>query len=541
VFVRCQINYGDYDNLLASCSPKGRVHLSAHQTHNTEAELPRLRLHQLLDGKPDDAVAIVDWDGTTYTYVALAQIAEDLSFVLADHGVRAGDRVLIVAENSALFASAIFACSHLNAWAVLVNARQSQTEVRAVEQHSGARTILCTSDVSPNAQAHADALGAVHLADLRCGPIIATPVVETTTELVTDDASQVAALLYTTGTTSAPKGVMLTHGNLLFAAENSTNFNGVRSDDKVLAVLPGTHIYCLSSVFLTAMNAGACVQFVPRFDPAQVLSLLRGGITRLPAVPQMYAAIMAELDRRDEGLNAPDLRNLATGGAPLDPDLKARVQQVFGRPLNNGYGITETSPTVSQTHNDEPRDDCSVGKAMPHVDVIIHNADKDGIGEIWVKGDNVMKGYYRDPILTAATITKDGYFRTGDLGHIDPDGAIHIVGRSKELIIRSGFNVYPPEVEAMLTRHPNVRQAAVIGRKAGSNEEVLAFIIADGQPDEPALQNWLRERLVGYKIPQHIFYVEAFPTAATGKILKHRLQGFFADMIETRDTQVTER
>jgi acyl-CoA synthetase (AMP-forming)/AMP-acid ligase II len=245
----------------------------------------------------------------------------------------------------------------------------------------------------------------------------------------------------------------------------------------------------------------------------------------------MFASIIELLDQNNEKLEAPKLRNLATGGAPLDPDLKKQIEEIFGLQLNNGYGITETSPTISVTTNEYPRTDLSVGFAMPDVEVKIRNPNKESIGEILVRGKNIMKGYYREPEMTKNAMTSDGFFKTGDLGYIEPDGSIFVVGRLKELIIRSGFNVYPPEVEAMLTKHPNVYQSAVIGRSVKNNEEILAFILTDGSITEDILKVWLKERLAPYKIPQRIFIIKQFPTAATGKILKHKLLSHFADII----------
>jgi len=493
------------------------------------------RVHDLLTDKPADDLAVIDFDDTAYSYAQLRDMSASLARHLTKHGVRGGDRLVLVAENSAFYAASVFAASLLDVWIILVNARQSPTEIQAICDHSGARTVLFTASVSENARTHAKRLNAQHIGDLPCGEILVSPVVETTPEPVLQGPDQVAALLYTTGTTSAPKGVMLTHGNLTFNAQNSAAFNRLQPDDLVLGVLPGTHIYCLASAFLPAMAAGGSMRFVPRFDPKEVLAHLRRGVTRFPAVPQMFAAIIELLDKSHETLDAPTLRNLATGGAPLDPDLKLRVQEVFGLPLNNGYGLTETSPTVATTHNDAPRTDCSVGQAIPNVEVRVDQPNGDGIGEIQVRGPNVMKGYYHDPEKTAEVITSDRFFRTGDLGKIDPDGAIHIVGRLKELIIRSGFNVHPPEVEAMLTRHPDVYQAAVIGRQVPGNEEILAFLITNGKTTEADLKSWLRDRFVAYKIPQHILIVDAYPTAATGKILKTRLISHFSDALADRD------
>jgi acyl-CoA synthetase (AMP-forming)/AMP-acid ligase II len=493
------------------------------------------RLHQVLDGKPNGDLALIDHDGTKVTYGELALEAAALAAILKQHGVRGGDRVVLVSENSVFFAAMVFAASQLNAWLILVNARQSAEEIAAIEAHATPRCVVYTHGVSAPARDHATRMKANKIGSLASGDVWATAVRDVDVEPVDADGNQVAVLLYTTGTTSAPKGVMLTHKNLLFCSSYSAQFNRLVPEDRVVGVLPGTHIYALSSVFLPAMIAGASLEFVPRFGLPKVLSMLRGGATRFPAVPQMFAAIMQHLDEAGEDLNAPALMNLVTGGAPLDPGLKTRVETVFGLPLNNGYGMTETSPSISSTHNDHPRTDVGVGVPYDWIDVRIFEPNDDGVGEIQVRGDNVMRGYYREPEKTAEVMTKDGFFRTGDLGRFDEGGGLHVVGRSKELIIRSGFNVHPPEVEAMLSKHPSVYQVAVIGRQVPDNEEILAFVKVTGEVTEEALKTWLKERLVAYKVPSHVFIVDAYPAAATGKILKHKLLGHFADLIAERD------
>ncbi|MEJ6709186.1 MAG: class I adenylate-forming enzyme family protein [Amylibacter sp.] len=493
------------------------------------------RLHQILDGKPNGALALIDHDGTNVTYGDLSLETAALAAILKQHGVRSGDRIVLVSENSVFFAAMVFAASQLNAWLILVNARQSTDEIAAIEAHATPRCVVYTHDVSEPARNHAARMGACKIGALASGEVWATAVADVDVEPVDADGNQVAVLLYTTGTTSAPKGVMLTHRNLLFCSSYSAHFNRLIPEDRVVGVLPGTHIYALSSVFLPAMIAGASLEFVPRFDVGKVLLMLRGGATRFPAVPQMFAAIMQHLDEAGEELNAPALMNLVTGGAPLDPGLKTRVEKVFGLPMNNGYGMTETSPSISSTHNDHPRSDVGVGVPYDWIDVRIFEPNADGIGEIQVRGDNVMRGYYRAPDKTAEVMTDDGFFRTGDLGTFDEGGGLHIVGRSKELIIRSGFNVHPPEIEAMLSKHPSVYQVAVIGRFVPGNEEILAFVKASGDVSEAELRAWLKERLVAYKVPSHVFLVDAYPAAATGKILKHKLLGHFAKVIAARD------
>jgi len=493
------------------------------------------RIHQLLDDKPPGNLAVIDFDGRHVSYGNLRNSAAEIAQILDEHGLRAGDRVILVSENCALFAAVLFASSRLSAWITLVNARQSAPEIDAIIAHSGARCLVFTTVCSEQATAHAHRLGAATIGQSDFGPLVVTPVARCDIEPVDPTDRQVATLLYTTGTTSAPKGVMLTHRNLLFNSETTARYGRLTTDDRVLCVLPGTHIYCLASAFLPAIYAGAAAIFVPRFDPAGTIAHLRGGITRFPAVPQMFAAIMERLEASGEALDAPKLRHIGTGGAPLDPDLKLRVQRHFQLPLNNGYGLTETSPSVAATHNDNPRKDCAVGRPYQGIDLYIDKPNSEGIGEVWIKGENVMKGYYRDPDRTAEVLTTDGFFKTGDLARIDPDGTLHIVGRLKELIIRSGFNVYPPEIEAMLTRHPQILEASVVGRTKAGNEEILAFVKSDSPLLEKDLRLWLKDRLVAYKIPQHILFVDAYPAAATGKIFKHKLVSHFAAMLAERD------
>ena len=251
-------------------------------------------------------------------------------------------------------------------------------------------------------------------------------------------------------------------------------------------------------------------------------------VSVFPAVPQMYANLLRYMDKTGADLSAPKLHYISAGGAPLDPDWKARTEAVFGLALNNGYGITEAAPTVSATRVGEPRGDVSVGPAVWDVTLSIDDPDANGVGEVLIEGPGVMKGYYKNPEATAEALPRPGLLRSGDLGRLE-DGILFIEGRKKELIIRSGFNVYPPELEGMLTKHPNVSVAAVVPHRRAGNEDILAFVLGDIASED--LGNWLRERLVAYKQPQAIFMVDEFPTAPTGKILKHKLASHFADLI----------
>ncbi|MEM6847106.1 MAG: AMP-binding protein [Pseudomonadota bacterium] len=495
----------------------------------------KIMLQDIIADHPDNQSAVIDDDGARFTYDELRSMAADTAQALRDHGVRPGDKVMLVCENCMLYAVSLFAILNCDAWVVPVNARQSSAELAAIAEHGGVRAMVFTPRFSEPAGQHAADYNATTLITLPCGDLLVSPVRDAAPEpLPGDPDERVAALMYTTGTTSAPKGVMLTHTNLAWNATASATFRKLAPDDVLLCVLPVTHIFGFASACLAAFKTGATVRFLTRFSPEVILNELAKGASIFPAVPQMYARILNHLSETGAEFSAPQLRYISSGGAPLDPDWKARTEAVFGLPLNNGYGITEAAPTVAATRPDFPRSDLSVGPAVEGVEIKIHEPDNDGVGEIWIRGPNIMKGYYKNPEANRASMMPEGWYRTGDLGRMAPDGALFIAGRLKELIIRSGFNVHPPEVEAMLTQHPNVVVAAVVGRPILGNEEIVAFIMVEGDIDEPTLKAWLRERLVPYKIPQHIVIVDAFPTAATGKILKHKLLGHFADALAER-------
>jgi long-chain acyl-CoA synthetase len=246
----------------------------------------------------------------------------------------------------------------------------------------------------------------------------------------------------------------------------------------------------------------------------------------------MYARLL-ELSAAVAAPLASHLRFIYAGGAPLDPGLKRSVEALFGVPLHNGYGMTESAPTISQTRLDAPRTDTSVGMTIPGVQVrVVERNGFDDVragvtGELWVRGPNLMKGYYRAPELTAMTMRPGGWLNTGDMARQENDGALFIVGRTRELIIRSGFSVYPLEVETVINAHPAVTQSAVVGRATrDGDEEVVAFIEVDAAHtlDLAQLQAYLACKLAPYKCPSEIIVMPALPAAATGKILKGRLR-----------------
>lgn len=470
-------------------------------------------------------------DERTVSYAALGGMVEAVAQKLREAGVRAGDRVLLVAENSVALCVCILAASRLDAWSATVNARLSAREIDNFLTHSSARRALYFSANSSQAKAHAEQRGAQAVDWPGVGPLMLGPLnADALPEPVEPDAAhQVAAMVYTSGTTGAPKAVMLTHANLLFIGANSCRLRGIAPTDMIYGVLPLSHVYGLSSLLVAALLGGATLRLAARYQPELLAQALAAeGITVMHGAPAMYAKLLEWSERTGQPLRAPHLRVAQSGGAPLTLPLKQAFEQAFGLTLQNGYGMTESAPSICQTRMEAPRADCSVGPAIPGIEIRLHGAEgnPDGAGELWVRGPNVMKGYYRAPELTAATLTADGWLRTGDLARIEDDGAVTLVGRSKELIIRSGFNVYPVEVEQVLDAFPDVVQSAVVGRAVEGNEEVVAFIeVSPGAPVSlDALRAHLKANLSPYKVPSEIVVLDQLPAAATGKILKKELQ-----------------
>ncbi|PVH28809.1 class I adenylate-forming enzyme family protein [Pararhodobacter oceanensis] len=481
-------------------------------------------LDELTSTAPTDAIALVDYDGARIDYGALDVAVSEAEALLQTYGVQGGDRVLVVAENCALLVAVFLAAMRLRVWCVPVNARLSDAELDAIREDAQPRVTLFTDHASHEAAAHGARLGTT-----RGGPVLgratcllADPTVQA--EPVADSPErQVAALVYTSGSTGTPKGVMLSHTNLMFNARITAERRGFAPQEVILLALPCTHIMALSTALLAGLSAGATVQLMARFSADETLKALAEGATVFSGVPVMFEQMLRRIESGEADLKAPRLRLIGAGGAPLDPALKAKVEARFGLTLNNGYGLTEAAPGVASTAFGPPRTDGAIGYVYPQCEARIDAPAEDGTGELLFRGPGVMLGYYRNREATAAVFTEDGFLRTGDLARQDADGALHLVGRCKELIIRSGFNVYPPEVEAALMGCAGVLQAAVIGRAVAGNEEVLGFVTTDGSTDATMIADQLRARLAPYKRPQHIVILDEMPLTSVGKIRKPAL------------------
>ncbi|MFG5776610.1 class I adenylate-forming enzyme family protein [Comamonas sp. J-3] len=492
------------------------------------------RIHQLLDRWLQEAPErpFIYLPDRTLSYADLGRLVDALEAELRSLQVRSGDRVLVVAENCPEHAALLLACSRVGAWACGVNARMAPGEVRAFAYKADARVIYFTDRVSKAAAAHAERYGT----SASCVPGLVHSAVFAEAQVEPEPANNpVAAIIFTSGTTGAPKGVMMSHRGVAHFARVSALSRHLGPNDKVYAFVPMTHIFGLGTVLLASLYAGAALEMRSQFEPGDLLdALAHHGITQLQGPPTLFARLLQYCE--EHGINrpaAPHLRYLYTGAGPLDLALKHKVEALFGMTLHHGYAMSEYAGSLHLTRIEEARNDTSAGYAIEGAELKIVDPNTGASmpvgerGEIWVRGTGLMPGYFRDSEATAAALRKGGWYATGDLGELHADGALFVVGRLKEMIIRSGFNVYPSEVEHALNSFPGIQRSAVVGQKeADGNEAVIAFVVQDAQnPPEPtALQAHLRENLAPYKRPARIIAIAELPVNANGKVMKRELQ-----------------
>ncbi|MFC6012549.1 AMP-binding protein, partial [Nocardia lasii] len=351
------------------------------------------------------------------------------------------------------------------------------------------------------------------------------------TEVRDRDLDDTAAILYTSGTTGRLKGAQLTVGNLLSAGEIGVACSRSTRADRAGTALPLFHVFGQASVMMTTFTAGGSLSLLPRFDAAAMTSMLRRDrLTVLAGVPTMWNAMLHAADEADPDDFA-HLRIAISGGASLPAAVTRQFEQRFGCTILEGYGLTETTAFGTFTDIDRGPKLGSVGSATPFTRIEVRDEAGDPcppstVGEIFIRGETVMKGYWERPSDTAAVLDDNGWLRTGDLGAIDTDGDLRIVDRAKDLIIRGGYNVYPSEVEEALFAHPDIVEVAVIGIPDDHyGEEVAAVVVR--HPKSPLtaddISTWARERLSAYKIPRLIQFVDTLPKGATGKILKRSI------------------
>ena len=354
-------------------------------------------------------------------------------------------------------------------------------------------------------------------------------------------------VLFTSGTTGRPKGVIMTHGQTVHQFREWCEFAGLRPDDRYLIVNPFFHMFGYKAGWLASLLRGATIVPVPVFDVLEVLSLVETErITMLPGPPTVYRSILDHPER--DAFDLRTLRVAITGAADIPVALieEMRAELPF-RSILTGYGLTEAG-TCTGTRSDDDAETIATtaGRPMDGLEVIVADAqgeevERGATGELLVRGYSVMQGYLDDPEATAAAIDHRGFLHTGDLATMDDRGYVRIVGRLKDMLIVGGFNVYPAEVENALLVHNAIRQVAIIGvPDARMGEVAMAYVVpVQGESvDSSAIISWARERLANYKVPRHVVVVAALPTNATGKVLKDELRTrALADLRGTRPTR----
>ncbi|WP_369053275.1 long-chain-fatty-acid--CoA ligase [Kineococcus terrestris] len=473
-------------------------------------------------------------DDAVLTWAAFDDATARAAGLLRAHGVEPGDRVAVSLPNVPQFCVLYYGALRAGAVVVPLNPLLQAREVAHCFADAGVRLALvwrATADA-----AHAGAVGVdtrVLVVDPEQDPgedLLAGA--EPLRDVHLPDPEDTAVVLYTSGTTGAPKGAELSHRNLLTNALTSQEtLIRLQPGETVLGALPLFHAFGQTCALNTAVVAGAAITLLPRFDPAAAFAAVeRDRVRCFAGVPTMYGALLHHPGA--ERADVSSLRLCVSGGASLPVELLHAFEARFGCTVLEGYGLSETSPVASFNHPDAERRPGSIGTPVRGCEMDLRAADGSPaapgeVGEVVVRGENVMKGYWGNPAATALAVDADGWFRTGDLATRDADGYYRIVDRAKDMINRGGMNVYPREVEEVLYEHPAVAEAAVVAvpdERLG--EEVGAAVVlkpgASATPQE--LQAHVKAVLAAYKYPRHVWLQESLPKGATGKILKREIR-----------------
>ncbi|MFP3947395.1 MAG: long-chain-fatty-acid--CoA ligase [Longimicrobiales bacterium] len=494
---------------------------------------------------------------TRMTYGELGAAACKVAGALRDRGIGPGDRVALSCVNVAYFPIVYYGILKAGATVVPLNVLLKGPEIAYHLQDSGAKAYFCFEGTSELPMAELGRQGFEESPDcdfmvvLTADPEADSPIegTETLTELMAGrspdfstadrDTNDTAVILYTSGTTGRPKGAELTHSNMLVNAIVSRDLHikliDVNEVQVSLVALPLFHSYGQTVLMNGGILDKCTLVLVPRFEPAEVLDVMvREEVTIFAGVPTMYWGLLnqAKKDGTDTSVIAENLVSCTSGGAAMPVELLHAFEETFGVTILEGYGLSETSPVATFNQAGLPRKVGSIGIPVFGTEVrVVDKNDKEvapgEVGEIVIRGHNVMKGYVNRPEATDE-VMRNGWFHTGDLAHMDEDGYLFIRGRLKDMIIRGGFNVYPREIEEVLAEHAAVSMAAVVGvPDEESGEEIKAFIVLEDGVNgisEDEIVDWCEERMAAYKYPRYVEFRDSLPMNATGKILKRELR-----------------
>jgi long-chain acyl-CoA synthetase len=474
--------------------------------------------------------AAIRLDDTTLSYVQLETLSRRVAGLLAEHQVAVGDRVAVMLPNVPHFAALYYGILRAGAVVVPMNPLLKEREITYYLRDSGATVIFVFEGFATEAVAGAARVGATAITVDPVEFFDRVMVAEPRDGVIDRQPDDTAVILYTSGTTGQPKGAELTHSNLSSNVDVCAHsLLHIGCEDVIFGGLPLFHVFGQTCALNVAVRMGATLTLLPRFDPGKALEILvRDRVTIFQGVPTMYSALLNHPAATRVDLTA--LRLCVSGGSAMPVEVLNAFEDRFGCVVLEGYGLSETSPAACFNHLDRIRVPGSIGTPVRGVEMQViddqGDAVADGaIGEIVIRGANVMKGYWNKPEQTAQAIT-DGWFHTGDLGRVDEDGNYFIVDRKKDMIIRGGYNVYPREIEEVLYEHPDIAEAAVIGvGHPELGEEVAAVVAlkpgAAATPDE--LRDFVKARVAAYKYPRNVHVVDALPKGPTGKILKREI------------------
>jgi len=477
-----------------------------------------------------DRVAIHLGDQTT-SYGELDDQSARVAGLLAARGIAPGTPIGIMLPNVPEFASVYYGILRTGAVVVPMNPLLKAREIAYYLGDSGAPVIFAWHVTAPEVEIGAKEAGAeAVLVDPATFPdILATA--SPAPQVVDRAAYDTAVVLYTSGTTGHPKGAELTHANLINNVEvSAADLFQLGPDDLIFGGLPLFHAFGQTCTLNAAIMTGASLTVLPRFDAAKALGILADQrVTIFAGVPTMFSALLHVPDR--SGYDVSALRLCISGGAAMPVEVLRQFEDAFDCIVLEGYGLSETSPVASFNHPGRERKPGSIGTPIRGVEMRVVDASgaevpQGEVGEIAIRGHNIMKGYLNRPEATAEAVSDDGWFRTGDIGRVDEDGYYYIVDRKKDLIIRGGYNIYPREIEEVLYEHPEVAEAAVVGIPHPElGEEVGAAVAlkpgATVTPDE--LRSYVKSQVAAYKYPRRVWIVDALPKGPTGKILKKEI------------------
>ncbi|MFF3615033.1 long-chain fatty acid--CoA ligase [Streptomyces sp. NPDC002580] len=476
-----------------------------------------------------DRVA-VRHDDSTLTYAELDDASARLATLLLDRGLAPGDRVAMTMPNVPLFPVVYYGILRAGGVVVPMNPLLKAREVAFTLRDCGARVALVSplfADEVTKAAAETGTEALVTEPEAFGALLRGHEPLREAVERTEDDP---ALILYTSGTTGTPKGAQLTHRNLATnTLTTSETLLQVGPDDVLFGGLPLFHAFGQTCALNTAVAAGATLTLLPRFDPKRALEIMaRDGVTVFLGVPTMYAALLhAELP---DGLDLGRLRLAVSGGSALPVEVLHGFERRFDAPVLEGYGLSETSPVAAFNHPDRPRKAGSIGVPIRGVEMRLVAEDggevaSGEVGEIAIRGENIMTGYWNRPDATADAI-RDGWFHSGDLARVDDDGFYFIVDRKKDMIIRGGYNVYPREIEEVLYEHPAVAEAAVVGVPHPLHGEEVAAVVTlrpGAKATAEEIITHTKERVAAYKYPRVVTIATELPKGPTGKILKREI------------------